>query len=149
MPAETFTFEITRTSNADPAALFAVVSDGARWSEWAKPLVASSALVKPGTDAPNGVGSVRKLGAGPVGVKEETTAYEQDRLHAYKLVTPGPVNNYRAEVRLEPRAGGGTQLTWRGTFDERIPGTGKFAQRGLAKFIGAVADKAIKAAERR
>ncbi|MPY79926.1 MAG: SRPBCC family protein [Actinophytocola sp.] len=149
MPAESFTFEVTRTSNADAATLFALVSDGARWSEWAKPLVASSSLVTSGADAPNGVGSVRKLGAGPVGVKEETTAYEQDRLHAYKLLTPGPVNNYRAEVRLEPRAGGGTQLTWRGTFDERILGTGKLAERGLAKFIGAVADKAIQAAERK
>ncbi|GAA5129025.1 SRPBCC family protein [Haloechinothrix salitolerans] len=149
MPAESFTFEVSRTSDADAATLFALVSDGARWSEWAKPLIASSSLVKPGADAPNGVGSIRKLGAGPVGVKEETTAYEQDRLHAYKLLTPGPVSNYRAEVRLEPRAGGGTNLTWHGTFDEKIPGTGKFARRGLAKFIGAVADKAIKAAERR
>lgn len=149
MPAESFTFEVTRTSNADAATLFALVSDGARWSEWAKPLVASSSLVKPGADAPNGVGAIRKLGAGPVGVKEETTAYEPDRRHAYKLLTPGPVSNYQAEVRLEPRAGGGTQLTWRGTFDERVPGTGKIAQRGLAKFIGAVADKAIKAAERK
>lgn len=149
MPAESFTFEVTRTSSADAATLFALVSDGARWSEWAKPLVASSSLVKPGADAANGVGSIRKLGAGPVGVKEETTAYEQDRLHAYKLLTPGPVKNYRGEVRLEPREGGGTQLTWRGFFDEAVPGTGKFAQRGLAKFIGAVADKAVKAAERK
>jgi len=147
--AESFSFEITRTSSADAATLFALVSDGARWSEWAKPLIASSSLVKPGADAPNGVGSVRKLGAGPVGVKEETTAYEQDRRHAYKLLTPGPVDNYQAEVRLAPRAGGGTELSWRGSFNEKIPGTGKYAQRGLEKLIGAVADKAIKAAERK
>ncbi|MGH3951486.1 MAG: SRPBCC family protein, partial [Pseudonocardiaceae bacterium] len=67
----------------------------------------------------------------------------------YKLLTPGPVNNYRAEVRLTPRADGGTDVRWSGTFDERIPGTGKIAQRALNGAISQLATKLVRAAERR
>lgn len=149
MPPKRFTFEVNRTSRADAATLFKLVSDGARWSDWAKPVVPSSAWVTEGDPAPGGVGAIRKLGVGPVGVQEQTTAYEQDRLHAYALLTPGPVNNYRAEVRFTPRAEGGTDVRWSGSFDERIPGTGKLAQRAFNGLISQLATKLVSAAERR
>ena len=41
MSGRTFSFEVNRTSGAPPATLFRLESDGARWSEWAKPLIAS------------------------------------------------------------------------------------------------------------
>lgn len=149
MSSKTFSFEINRTSNADAATLFQLVSDGARWSDWAKPVVPSSEWVTEGDPAPGGVGAIRKLGLGPLGVKEQTTAYEQDRLHAYALLTPGPVNNYRGEVRLTPRQEGGTDIRWTGRFEERIPGTGKFAKRALNGLISQLATKLVSAAERR
>ncbi|MGH3516500.1 MAG: SRPBCC family protein [Haloechinothrix sp.] len=148
MSTKTFSFEVNRTSSAEAATLFKLVSDGANWSEWAKPVVPSSEWVTQGEPAPGGVGAIRKLGVGRLGIKEQTTAYEQDRLHAYELLTPGPVRNYRAEVRLTPRAEGGTDIRWSGKFDERIPGTGKIAQRALSGVITQLITKLIKAAER-
>lgn len=149
MPGKTFNFQVTKTSSAAPSTLFDLVADGARWSEWAKPLVQSSSLDKPGVGDPNGVGSVRKLGVGKVGVKEETTASEPGKLHAYKLLTPGPVKNYHAEVRFNARQDGGTDLVWSGTATEVIPGTGKVAAAALSKMLGVLADKLVKAAERK
>lgn len=148
MSGKTFTFQVNRTSSAPAGELFALVSDGSRWSEWAKPLVPNSTWAKHGDPAPAGVGAIRKLGVGKFGVKEETTAHEQDRLHAYRLITPGPVKDYHAEVRFTPRQDGGTDLVWTGTATERIPGTAKLAERTLHKLIDQLASKLVKAAER-
>ena len=146
--AKSFTFEVTRSSKADAGTLFGLVADGARWPEWAKPLVPSGAMVAKGSPDPLGVGAVRKLGAGRVGVREETTAHEPGRLHAYKLITPGPVKNYHAEVHFTPRQDGGTDLRWTGTFEERIPGIGKPTSVALGKLIGSLATKLVQRAER-
>jgi hypothetical protein len=40
MTGKTFSFEITRTTSARVATLFRLETDGAGWSEWAKPLIA-------------------------------------------------------------------------------------------------------------
>lgn len=149
MAAKTFTFEVNRSSSADPATLFGMVADGARWPEWAKPIVPSGEMVAKGAPEPLGVGAVRKVGAGKLGVKERTVAHEDGRLHAYELVTPGPVKNYRAEVRFDPRQGGGTELRWSGTMQEKIPGTGKLVSKAMGALIGTLATKLVKAAERR
>lgn len=148
MAAKAFTYAVNRSSNAPAALLFELVSDGSRWPEWAKPIVLSGAMVREGKDHRLGVGAVRKLGAGRFGVKEQTTAYEKDHLHGYTLITPGPVKDYHAEVRLTPRADGGTDLSWTGSFVERVPGTGIVVQRAFTSVIGALATKLVKAAER-
>lgn len=148
MSANSFSFAVERSSKAGAEKLFALVSDGSRWPEWAGKLVGSGSMIAKGDPTPAGIGAVRKLGVGPVGVKEKTTAYEQDRLHAYTLLTPGPIKNYHAQVRLTPRADGGTDLTWAGSFDEAIPGTGKVVQRVMSKLIGTFATKLVRAAER-
>jgi hypothetical protein len=42
MTAKTFSFEINRTTSAHAATLFRLETDGARWSQWAKPLIVQS-----------------------------------------------------------------------------------------------------------
>ncbi|WP_436493219.1 SRPBCC family protein [Actinokineospora sp. HUAS TT18] len=144
----TYAFEVTASSTADPATIFALVADGGRWSEWAKPLVSYSKMVRAGESAPAGVGAVRALGHKPVLVREETLEYEQDRRHRYALRTPGPIKDYIAEITLTPREGGGTDLVWRGSFGERVPGTGPVLRLGMNKFIEALTKKLVRAAER-
>lgn len=122
--ARRFTIEITARSRADAATIFALETDGARWSSWARPLVPQSAWERQGDPPPGGVGAVRLLGLRPLWVREETVAYEQDRRHEYAVRTPMPVRDYRAELVLTPAADG-TDVVWRGSFVERIPGTGK------------------------
>jgi hypothetical protein len=149
--ARRFSVEITARSSADAATLFALEADGGRWSEWARPLVPQSSWERQGEPAPGGVGAVRLLGLRPLWVREETVEYEQDRRHAYVMRTPMPVRDYRAELVLTPRADGedGTDVVWRGSFVERIRGTGpvfRVAVRGLLRVL---LKRLIAAAERR
>lgn len=148
MAGKSFTFEVTRTSSASASTLFALAADGSRWSEWAGPLIPSSSWARRGQPDPGGIGAVRKLGVGPLGVKEETTAYEQDTLHGYKLLGLAPVSGYHAEVRFAPTADGRTEITWRGEFTERLPGTGPIFKRALSAAIGQIATRLTTYAER-
>ncbi|MBA0127498.1 SRPBCC family protein [Haloechinothrix sp. YIM 98757] len=148
MAGRTFTYEVRRTSSADPATLFGLLSDGSRWSEWAKPIVPTSSLVTQGDPAPGGVGAIRKLGLGPLGLREQTVAHEQDKLHGYVLLTPSPMRDYRGDVQLSPRADGGTDITWTGSFTERLPGTGALTARLLRAMIANLAGKLARAGER-
>ena len=45
-----FRFEINRTTSAPAATLFRLETDGARWSEWAKPLIVQSSWEQAGPD---------------------------------------------------------------------------------------------------
>jgi hypothetical protein len=146
--ARTFSFEATAHSSADAATLFGLAADGGRWSEWAGPFVPRSSWERQGDPAPGGIGAIRRLGLWPIVVREETIAYEQDRLHGYALRTRGPLRDYRAEVAFEPQDGGGTAVVWRGSFSELIPGTGRLVERALHSTLRSLTRRLVKAAER-
>jgi hypothetical protein len=149
MPGRKFSFEINRTSRAPAATLFRLVTDGANWSKWAKPIVLQSSWAHQGDPAPGGVGAVRKIGMWPVLVQEETVAYEQDRRHAYKLIgPPSPARDYSSEVILTPNPAGGTDIRWTGSFVEGVPGTGPVMQAALGGAVRFFAGRLVKAAER-
>ncbi|HVV11216.1 SRPBCC family protein [Amycolatopsis sp.] len=143
----TFSFEVVRTSSAPPAKLFALEVDGAHWSDWAKPLVPQSSWQR-WADPVGGVGAIRRVGLFPVLMFEETLEYEQDRRHVYTLARSAPVNDYRSEVLFTPTADGGTELRWRGSFTEKLPGTGPVIRRLLHGAILFVSAKLVRAAER-
>jgi uncharacterized protein YndB with AHSA1/START domain len=149
MSGRTFSFEVNRTSSAPPATLFRLESDGARWSEWGKPLIAQSSWARAGDPDPGGVGAVRKVGLWPVFMREETVEYERDRRHVYKLIAPStPAKDYRAEAVFTPNASGGTDLRWSGSFTEGLPGTGPIMLVFLRGAIQLLSLRLIKAAER-
>ncbi|MCV7195193.1 SRPBCC family protein [Mycobacterium angelicum] len=149
MSGRKFTFEINKTSTAPAATVFRLATDGARWSEWAKPIVAQSSWVQQGDPAPGGVGAIRKLGMWPVFVQEQTVEYEQDRRHVYKLVAPStPAKDYTGEVVLTPNASGGTDIRWSGSFIEGVAGTGPVMRAALGGAVKLFAGRLVKAAER-
>ncbi|MCV7077262.1 SRPBCC family protein [Mycobacterium szulgai] len=149
MSGRKFTFEVNKTSTAPAATVFRLATDGARWSEWAKPIVAQSSWVQKGDPAPGGVGAIRKLGMWPVFVQEQTIEYEQDRRHVYKLVAPStPAKDYTGEVVLTPNASGGTDIRWSGSFIEGVAGTGPVMRAALGGAVKLFAGRLVKAAER-
>jgi hypothetical protein len=148
MSGRKYSFEVTKTSSAPAATLFRLVADGANWSNWAKPIVFQSSWARQGDPAPGGVGAIRKIGAWPVFVQEETIEYEQDRRHAYKLVGPAPVEDYLGEVVLTPNAAGGTDIRWTGSFVEKVRGTGPLVRAGMGGAVRFFAGQLVKAAER-
>jgi hypothetical protein len=148
MTSKMFSFEINRTTSAQAATLFRLETDGARWSEWAKPLIVQSSWEQRGDPAPGGVGAVRKVGMWPLRMREKTVAYEQDRRHVYTQIGPPlPAKDYRAELLLTPNAAGGTDLRWTGSFTEGLPGTGPVMLIFLRGVVGFLARRLVKAAE--
>jgi hypothetical protein len=148
MPGKRFSFEINRTSSAPASRLFALETDGARWSEWAKPVIVQSSWERQGNPAPGGIGAVRKVGLWPLLMREETIEYEQDHRHVYKFVGPAaPAKDYRAEVVFTPNASGGTDLRWTGSFVEGLPGTGAVTLGILRAAIKVISAQLVKAAE--
>ncbi|TNC28490.1 SRPBCC family protein [Amycolatopsis alkalitolerans] len=145
MAPRTFSFEINRASTAPPAALFRLETDGGRWSDWAKPLRSGW---ERWADPVGGVGAIRRVGLFPVIMHEETLEYEQDRRHVYTFARRAPVNDYRGEVIFTPNAAGGTDLRWRGSFTERIPGTGPLMREFLRGALLVISAQLVRAAER-
>jgi hypothetical protein len=143
-----FSFQVNRTSTAPAATLFRLVADGGNWSSWAKPIVVQSGWARQGDPAPGGVGAIRKLGAWPLFVQEETVAYEQDRRHAYRMVGSSPVKDYLGEVILTPNPAGGTDISWNGSFSERVTGTGPALRAALGGAVAFFAGRLVEAAER-
>jgi hypothetical protein len=147
--AKVFAFEINRTTTAPAAELFRLETDGARWSEWAKPLIAQSSWEQQGDPLPGGIGAVRKVGLWPMLMREKTVAYEQDRRHGYLQIGPPlPAKDYRAEMRLTPSPSGGTDIRWTGSFTEGLRGTGPVMLIFLRSVVGFLAWRLVKAAER-
>jgi len=149
MSGRTFSFEINRTSSAPAATLFGLVTDGANWSTWAKPIVLQSSWARQGDPAPGGVGAIRKVGMWPLLIQEETVEYDQDRRHAYRLAgPPSPAKDYHGEVVLTPNAAGGTDIRWTGSFVEGVRGTGPLMRAALGGAVRFFAGRLVKAAER-
>jgi uncharacterized protein YndB with AHSA1/START domain len=118
-----YRYEVTARSAAAPDAVFAVLADGPGWSRWAGPMVRFSAWEAGGPEPPGGPGSVRLLGTRAFHSREEIVESRPPELLAYEVRSGWPVKDYRADVRLEPD-GPGTLITWTGSFDALVPGTG-------------------------
>jgi uncharacterized protein YndB with AHSA1/START domain len=149
MSGRTFSFEVNRTSTAPAATLFRMETDGANWSDWARPLIMQSSWQRQGDPAPDGIGAIRKVGMWPVLMLEETVEYEKDRRHVYKVIAPwSPAKDYQAEALFTPNASGGTDVRWRGSFTEGVRGTGPIMRAFLRGAILLISSLLIKAAER-
>jgi uncharacterized protein YndB with AHSA1/START domain len=141
-----FSYEVTARSAAPPARVFALLADATSWPEWAGPLIGHGSWDREGTPAPGGVGAIRRLGRAPVFAREEIVAYEPPSHHAYTIVAGNPVRNYRADVHLDAE-GTGTRITWRGTFDPLVPGTGALLNAFYRRVIGSTAQRLAAHAE--
>jgi uncharacterized protein YndB with AHSA1/START domain len=119
-------------SAAPPERVFALLAAGDRWQEWAGPFVPRSRWQVPG-DPVGGVGAVRRLGVAPFVSRERVTEHQPPHRLSYVIDSPAPYRGYRSTVELAP-ADGGTRITWRSTFEPRVPGTGWV----LRWFLGAV-----------
>jgi hypothetical protein len=116
---------VTRYTQATPSTLFEVVADGARWSEWARPLIRYSAWETRGPADDGGVGAIRAVGTPRFPAREQTTIHEPGRRHGYTIVSWTPVQDYQAQVTFSPERDG-TRVDWRGAIEShwRVAGLG-------------------------
>jgi hypothetical protein len=122
----------TVTTGADPAAVYALLADGATWPDWS-PLGAFE-LLEPGAGTPEGLGAVRLFTTGRHRSRERVVTCEPGEAFAYELEAGLPLRDYKAVVTLTATADG-TSINWRSTFRPQIPGTGWLYRRELGKFI--------------
>lgn len=74
---------------------------------------------------PNGNGSVRRVGLGPLSIEETITVFEPDSLIEYTLTSAVPLRNHLGRIRFNDEPGGGTRVRYTIHFEERIPMTGR------------------------
>jgi uncharacterized protein YndB with AHSA1/START domain len=142
------TYEVTARSDAPPERVFALLADGAGWSQWAGPMVVRSWWEREGSPAPGGVGAVRRLGLGALSSREEIVEYDAPHHLAYTWLTKFPVRDYRAEVRLDQDSGG-TRITWGGSFTPAFPGGAAVMRRFFLRTVGGFVQRLAREAERR
>jgi hypothetical protein len=126
------------TTTADPAAVYALLRDGATWPEWAP--IDSFELEREGASEREGVGAVRLLRSGRVTGRDTIAELVENRRFAYTNASSLPVKDYRGTVDLDPLPDGGTAITWVSEFDPKLPGTGALVRRGLDGFVAKLAN---------
>ena len=143
--SDRFSYELTARSDAPPETVFALLADGAGWSNWAGPLAPKSSWEREGSPDAGGVGAIRKVGAWPVFSREEIVEYDPPRHLAYTLLSGMPVKDYRADVELTAD-GAGTAIVWKGSFEAKIPGTGPVFRTFFRQIVGGFAKRLAAAA---
>ena len=142
-----YEYVIHRRTVASPRTLFALVADGAHWSQWAAPLIPYSAWECRDPDGGVGVGAIRAVGMRRWPYREMITIYEPGRRHGYTMLTDGPLQDYQAEVVFDEDADG-TLVTWRGRYETRWRAVGVGYWLMLRVVLGTLARKLVAAAER-
>lgn len=125
-------YELVGHSTAPPDVVWPLVAEVEHWKQWS--FLTRTFLLQVGSPEPNGVGAVRRLAVGPFGSSEEVVAFEPPRHLGYSARRGMPARNYRADVVLEPE-GTGTRITWSGTMDPIVPGTGGLALSYARSFV--------------
>jgi len=144
--------DIEERSAAEPAAVYALLRDGAAWPTFSG--LGSFELERPSDDGlpGEGLGAIRifrtpqKIGP-TIENHELIVEAEPDRRFAYELLSGLPLKGYRATTTLTPD-GSGTRIHWRSTFTAKVPGTGWIYRRQLRRFIGELVEGLARAAER-
>jgi carbon monoxide dehydrogenase subunit G len=137
------------TAQAPLEAVWALVSDVARYSEWGP--WSATGYRQPGTDSPRGPGAVQWLRSARRTYLRYTTSVERilesdPAGHlVYEVIGGIPVRNYRAEVTLVPTAGG-TRIQWTAAWDSTL--RGRLVWRTLRVFYPEIVAALAAAAER-
>ncbi len=137
--------DVTVTTEADPASVYALLADGSTWPQWSP--LGSFELIAPGDGTPEGLGAVRLFTTGRHKSRERVVTCQPGEVFAYELEAGLPLRGYRAVVTLTATARG-TAINWRSTFRPKVPGTGWLYRRELGKFIGRTVAGLAAAADR-
>lgn len=84
---------------------------------------------------PNGTGSVRWIGVGPVGFEETILTFEPDHLIEYSVTSFSAFRNHAARIRLSELPGIGTRIHYMVEFDETIPYTGRTLEAATKRVL--------------
>jgi hypothetical protein len=134
-PRGRYSYAVQARSSAPVDAVWPLVGEARRWKEWS--FLDRSDLVQAGAPAPDGVGAIRRFTNHGIGSREEVVAWDPPHHLGYAILSGFPVRHYRSDVTLTPDGndGSGTLIAWSGTFEERIPGTGRLLEHVLSRLM--------------
>ncbi|MDC0662742.1 SRPBCC family protein [Marinobacter sp. SS21] len=128
-----YIIEVDETFDVPRKKVFALFAEHERFG---KLLGAPAKRIKDSDQAdPNGLGSVRKIGIGPIGLEETVVGFEPDSLIEYSITSFSPLKNHIGRIRFEDTPDGQTRVNYTITFDDIIPFTGKLIQTALEQGI--------------
>ncbi len=78
--------------------------------------------IKEGRDEPNGLGSVRRIGPGPLAFEETIVTFEPHSRIEYSITRGGPLKNHLGTIELRD-VGGATFIDYVIRFDGKLPGS--------------------------
>jgi hypothetical protein len=130
-------FSVEAKSAASPAAVYALLRDGATWPTWSP--IQAFELEREGEAGGESKGAIRVFTTGRSRNREELTELSPDRLFSYSSLSGLPIRDHQASVRLDPVADG-TLITWQEEFETTRPGSAWYLTRELRKFVQACAD---------
>ncbi len=114
-------FVIAQHFDAPVDAVFARFDTHEKLNRLFAPLQAERVRAGNHPSQPDGVGSVRRLGFGPVKpLAEEITAFEPGQRIEYRIVGNPLVRHHRGEMRFEPK-NGGTEVQYTVELDFALP----------------------------
>jgi uncharacterized protein YndB with AHSA1/START domain len=120
--------EVVRIFSHPLERVFRRYTDHAGWSEWTG--FGRVWLEKEGSPDRDGVGAVRAFASAP-GLREEVTAFEPPARMEYRISRGGfPLTGHRGEVTFT-KQGAATRVTWRVSFESRVPGLGAVMEVAL------------------
>jgi hypothetical protein len=121
-------FSVEAKSAASPAAVYALLRDGATWPTWSP--IGAFALEREGEAGGESKGAIRVFTTGRSRNREELTELSPDRVFGYSSLSGLPIRDHQASIRLEPAADG-TLITWQEKFETTRPGSAWFLTRSL------------------
>lgn len=106
--------QVTQSFSAPVEAVFAALSDH---NKLGPVLGVPVRRIKDGNDDPNGVGSIRTIGPGPIGTQETVVGFVPNERVDYVITKfGGPVRNHNGELRFKS-TDNGSEVTWNIHFD--------------------------------
>jgi len=125
--------DVSAHTTAPADAVYRLLADGSTWPTCSP--IESFTLQDPGDSQPEGLGALRTFHTGRITSRERVVERVPGRRLSYIQLAGLPLRGYRANVDLEPAAGGGTDIHWRSSFTAKVPGTGWLYRRALSRFI--------------
>ncbi|WP_286222174.1 SRPBCC family protein [Marinobacter apostichopi] len=128
-----YTIEINETIDVPRRRVFALFADHKRFGQL---LGAPVKRIKDSDQAdPNGIGSVRKIGIGPIGLEETILTFEPDSLIEYTISSLSPIRNHFGRIRFDDTPEGLTLVSYTIRFDDIVPFTGRVVSNTLEQGI--------------
>ncbi len=122
---------ITHEFGSAPARVFAALDDHANMGRWLGSKVSIARAVPDG-----GVGTIRRISAGPTKFDEEIIEREVPSRIVYRIVSGMPIlSHHRGEICVEPRAGERSAVRWHVEI-ETYPGVAQLLASVLSRALG-------------